>query len=99
MPATKKIDFHSAGHSQDLLALASTVHKAILKGNDVTERDLNEIVRLAGELKTRLGHSHPAGFDPFLTEAPKSDVAKLPTVQTPSVEKPVEKQKSGFLGR
>lgn len=100
MPAKSKKNYRAMAHSDTLADLSATTHKAIVKGAFVSINDLNMIIEHAQNLKRELFPTLANTSDPFLTEEPKSDVARLPTIQVPAVEKPVvEKQKSGFLGR
>lgn len=103
MPAKSKKNYRAMANSDELAWLASEVHKKVTKGTFVLQADLDALIRLANDLAKELRPAPIAGtLDPFLTEEPaKSDVAKLPTVSVPAVEKPKEevKQKSGFLGR
>lgn len=101
MPVKSKVNYRAAAHSDELSTLSASVHKQVLKGASVIPAQLDTLIRLANDLARELrGAPAPVDTsDPFLTDGPKSDVAKLPTVQVPTVEKPVEKQKSGFLGR
>lgn len=100
MPVKSKKNYRAMANSDELAGLASETHKKVTKGTFVPQADLDALIRLANDLSRELRPPTPVNeADPFLTEGPKSDVAKLPTVQVPAVEKPVEKQKSGFLGR
>lgn len=101
MPAKTKKNYRAMAHSDGLASLASTTHRSVVRGAFVSINDLNTIIELAQNLKRELFPALADTSDPFLTEEPiKSDVAKLPTIHVPAVEKPVqEKSKTGFLGR
>lgn len=108
MPAKNKVNYRAAAHSDELSALSASVHRQVLKGYYVSLVSLDTLIRLATDLSRELrgtsGSQVPAAdtTDPFLTEGPKVDVARLPTVQVPvpQTEKPKEEvKKSGFLGR